>query len=112
MREMVFRNLTSGDHRKRIVATSEVSDKGGVHSHIRRRFICIVKDVKDTSLRPQPAVHVLKERDTRRQVERFTCRVKNSVYATYKGRLYLVSFVHSLKITLSAIHEGVAQYND
>ncbi len=112
MREMVFRNLTSGDHRKRVVATSEIADKEGVRSSIRRHFIYIVKEVEDMNSRPQPAVHVLKEHNNRKQLERFFCKIKGSVFAQHNGKLYLIIFAHSLSITLTAIEQGSMQYNE
>jgi hypothetical protein len=112
MREMVFRNLTSDDRRKRIIATSEVADREGVRSFIRRHFICMVKEVKDTNERPQPSVYVLKEHNSRKQKEKFFCRIKGSVYAQHKGKLYLIIFAHSLNITLTAIPQGLMQCNE
>ncbi|MFA4984871.1 MAG: hypothetical protein WC559_06195 [Candidatus Omnitrophota bacterium] len=110
MREMVLRNLKSGS--RRIIATSETGDRGGVHSSIRRHFIYIVKEVADADKQPEPSVHILKEHDSRRQMERFCCRVKSSIYAKYRGKIYLVLFMHSLAITLTAVSEGLAQCNE
>ncbi|MFA5115355.1 MAG: hypothetical protein WC469_04755 [Candidatus Omnitrophota bacterium] len=109
MREMVFRNLKSGG--RRIIATTETGEREGVHSSIRRHFIYIVKEVADTYRQPEPSVHILKEHNSRRQIERFCCRLKNSVYAKYNGKLYLILFMHSLSITLTAATEGLAQCN-
>jgi len=112
MREMVFRNLTSGDRRKRIIATSEVADKEGVRSFIRRHFVCMVREVQDTNERPAPSIYVLKEHNSRKQLEKFFCRIKGSVYAQHQGKLYLIIFAHSLSITLTAIPQGLVQYNE
>ena len=112
MRKMVFRNLTSDNRRKKIIATSEVADKEGVRSHIRRHFICMVREVQDTNSRPAPSVYVLKEHNSRKQLEKFFCRIKGSVYAQHQGKLYLIIFAHSLSITLTAIPQGLVQYNE
>lgn len=105
MREMVLRNLKSGS--RRIIATSEVAEKEGVRSSIRRHFIYLVREVVDTGEEPQPSVHILKEHNNRRQMERFCCKIKSSVYAKYNGKLYLILFMHSLSITLTAVPKGV-----
>ena len=112
MREMVFKNLTSDDRRRKIIATSETAEKEGVRSLIRRHFIYMVKEVKDTNERPEPAVYLVKEHNTQKQIERFFCKIKNNVYAKHQGKLYLVTFVHSLSITLEAVAQDLVQYNE
>lgn len=104
MRDMVFKNLTSHSNKRRIITSSETADNQGVHSIIKRHFIYMAKEVhKDTQPRPpMPCIYVLKERNTKEQSERFYCRMKGSVYAKSDERLFLISFVHSLKITMIA----------
>jgi len=112
MRELVFKNLTSDDRRKKIIATSEVADREGVRSFIRRHFIYMVREVRDTNERIQPSVQILKEHNSRKQLERFFCRIKSGVYATHKGKLYLIVFVHSLNITLTAVSSDLIKYSE
>lgn len=104
MRDLIYKNLISEDRKRKIVATSEITDKEGVHSVIRRHFICIVKEIKDNNMQgPVPYVYVLKKRDTREQKEEFFCRIKGSMFAVNCGRLFLIQYMHSLKIDLSAV---------
>jgi hypothetical protein len=104
MRDLLFKNLTSEDKRRRIIASSEITDKEGVHTAIHRHFICIIKEVKDNKCgQPLPSISVLKERNTKEQREKFLCRIKSSVYAVNNGRLFLILFMHSLKINLTAV---------
>lgn len=104
MRDVLFKNLTSNDKKRRIIASSEIVDKEGIRSIIRRHFVCIVKEIKDNQLhRPLPCVYVLREHNNREQKERFFCKIKGSVYAVNKGRLFLILFMHSLKINLISI---------
>lgn len=114
MRDMVFKNLTSFPKKRRIIASSETADNQGVRSIIRRHFIYMAKEVhKDNRPKPpMPCVHVLKERNTKEQKERFYCRMKGSVYATTNGRLFLISFVHTLKITMVAIPHSCMGLNN
>jgi len=104
MRDLLFKNLTSNDHRRRIIASSEVVDKQGVRSIIRRHFICMIREVKDeTNLeKPSPYLYILKEHNDREQKEKFFCKIKGSVYAMNKGKMLLIVFMHSLKIDLVA----------
>lgn len=104
MRDLLFKNLTSNDRRRKILASTEIADKQGVRSTIHRHFVYIVKEIKDTKVeRPQPYLYVLKEHNTREQKEKFFCRIKGSIYAVNKGRLFLIVFMHSLKICLAFI---------
>ena len=111
MRDLLFKNLVSSDRRKRIISSSEVMDKSGIHNIIRRHFICMVKEVKNENdaNQPSPHLYVLKERKTNELKQRFFCRMKGSVYALNHGKLYLVSFLHSLRIELSALPTTLAQ---
>lgn len=110
MRDLLFKNLTSDDRRRKIIASSEIVEKQGVRSIIRRHFICMVKEIEAGSRieKPLPHVYILKEHNTREQKERFFCKIKGSLCAVNKGKLFLVIFMHSLKIDLLNIPQQVA----
>jgi hypothetical protein len=109
MRNLVFKNLTSDDRRKRIITSCEVADKRGVHSVIQRHFVCMVKEVKDyETQKPSPYLFVLKERNTKDQKEKFFCKIKGSVCAVSGGKIFLVLYMHTLRIDLTTSSTGVA----
>lgn len=102
MRDMLFKSLISEDKKRRILASSEIMDKQGVRSIIHRHFVCIAKEINDKELsKPKPYLYVLKEHNTKEQREKFFCRIKGSLYLVHKGRLFLIVFMHSLKISLA-----------
>lgn len=104
MRDLLFKNLTSTDRKRRIIASSETAEKEGVRSIIHRHFICITKEIAGGPVKkPVRQVHILRKRDTRELTERFFCRVKGSVCVKINQQLFEVLFMHSLKITLSAL---------
>jgi hypothetical protein len=104
MRDLLFKNLISTDKKRRIIASSEIIDREGVRSIIRRHFICMVREINDSKIhRPLPYLYVLKEHNTKEQKEKFFCRMKGSVLVVINGRLFLILFVHSLKINLVAL---------
>ncbi len=106
MRDLLYKNLTSRDKRRKVIACSEISDKQGVRSIIRRHFIYMVKEVSGASpQKPEPYLYVLKVRDTKTQTEKFLCRIKGSVFVVHNGKLFLIIFQHSLKITLRSVPE-------
>jgi len=103
MRDLLFKNLTSADKKRRVIASSEIMHRDGVRNVIRRHFICIVREINQPAQeRLLPCLSVLKEKNTKARRERFFCKVKNSVYAVYKGKLFLITFMHTLNITLTA----------
>ena len=110
MRDLLFKNLTSEDRRRKIIASSEIVNREGVRSVINRHFICMVREIEDSNIeRPQPYVHVVKEHNSREQTEKFFCKIKGSVCAVNNGRLFLILFMHSLKISLINTEEGLVR---
>jgi hypothetical protein len=107
MRDLLFKNLTSQDHRRRIITSAETSEKEGVRSIIRRHFICSVKEVTNITekTRALPYVYVLKKRNTHSQSERFFCKIKSNLLAVHEGRLFLINFMHTLNIMLQAVEK-------
>lgn len=113
MRDLLFKNLTSNDKRRRIISSSEIVDKQGVRSIIHRHFVYIVKEIKNNQIyRPLPYLYVLKEHNNKEQKEKFFCRIKGSVCAVNNGRLFLILFMHSLKINLKAIPQDLVKYSE
>lgn len=103
MRDLLYKNLTFPTRGRKIIASSEVADKEGVHSVVRRHFAYIVKPVKSTDVfKPRPYLYVLKERNTKQKREHFFCKVKGSILAVNNGNCYQILFVHTLSINLSA----------
>ncbi len=106
MRDLLFKNLTSETKKRRILASSETIDRQGIRSIIHRHFICLIKEIKDKQFsKPEPYLYVLKEHNNRERLEKFFYRVKGSIYAVHKGQLFLVLFMHSLKISLTPAPE-------
>jgi len=111
MRDLLFKNLTSLPKKRRIIASSEVVHKQGTRSIIHRHFVCILKEVKSNEMnRPRPYLYVLKEHNKKEQKEKFFCRIKGSVYALINKKLFLVLFMHSLKINLEAVPQDLVDY--
>lgn len=113
MRNLLFKNLTSEDKKRKIIVSSEIVDKAGVRSIIRRHFVCMVREIKDNKMqRPLPYLYVLREHNNKEQKEKFFCRMKGSIYAVSNGRLFLILFMHSLKIKLVAIPQDLVKYGE
>ena len=108
MRDLLFKNLTSNDRKRKVIASSEITDKEGVRSIIRRHFVYMVKEVKNEKIeKPAPYLYVLKEHNSKEQKERFFCKIKGSICAINQGRLFLIVFMHSLRIDLLSAPQSV-----
>jgi hypothetical protein len=108
MRDLLFKNMTSTDRRRRVVACSEIVDKEGIRSIVRRHFVCLVREAFNGKVaKPAPFLHIVRERNSIEHREQFFCRLKGSVLAVSNERLYLITFVHSLKISMIAIPQGM-----
>lgn len=105
MRDLLFKNLTSLDKKRKVILSSEILDRKGVRRVIRRHFICIIKELQNNCeiKTPLPCLYVLKEHNQKAQREKFFCRIKGSLYVINNGKPALILFMHSLKITLIAL---------
>lgn len=113
MRDLVYKNLTSQTKGRKIIASSEIVDKEGVRSIIHRHFVCIFKEMKEQEVGAQvPSLSVIRERDTREQRERFSCKIKGSVCAEHNGRVYLIHYLHSLNINLINAEDNLLKEED
>lgn len=111
MRDLLFKNLISEDKKRRMISSSEIVDKSGVRTIVRRHFIYFAKEIQDNqTTKPSPCLFVLKEHNTKEKKEKFYCRMKGSIYTVSGGHLFLVQFMHSLKITILAISKEAMEY--
>ncbi len=112
MRDLIFKNITSDDKKRKILVSSEVIDNQGIRSIIHRHFVCVIKEVQDKQIsKPSPYLYLLKEHNNREQKEKFFCRIKGSIFAIHKGRVFLILFMHSLKISLMPVPKDLVKYN-
>jgi len=103
MRDLLYKNLTFPNQGRKIIASSEVADKEGVHSVVRRHFTYRVKPINSVDeVKMQPYLYVLKERNTLKKREHFFCKVKGSILAVNQGRLLQIMFIHTLNVVLTA----------
>jgi len=104
MRDLVYKNITSNDRTRRIIASLEDYSRQGLHTTVVRHFICIVRRIKDAAnyANENPQIYVFKYLNNKSQEEKFFCRVRGSVCITQGGNLFLINFCHSVKIKVEA----------
>ncbi len=108
MRDLVFKNLTSSDKKKKIIVSSELIEYEGIRTSICRHFLCKAYVVEGQSIAlPCPSLYIIKKKNTAGKSEAFYCRIKGKMYLANEDKLFLINFIHSLKIHLRAITQGM-----
>ncbi len=111
MRDLLFKNLTSLDRKKKVLACAEIIDNAGIRTIVRRHFIYVAKEIsKQQVAKESPYLMVIKIKDSKRKIERFFCKMKGSLVASYNSRLYHIKFMHTLNISLFALPNGAMKY--
>lgn len=104
MRDLLYKNLTSLEKKRRIIVSSEIVDKAGVRNIIHRHFIYIIREIDSAyNEKEKPSLYVLRETNTKNKMEKFFCRMKGNILITRNKKIYIIYFMHSLKIQL--IHQ-------
>lgn len=119
MREVIFKNLTSENGRKKDTCLKEVFEKDGVLARAERRYFYFVKNVSclknDEELhqwiKEQNTVHpdrkrnfhILKEHNNESGVDKLICKVLGTFYAVSNNKVYTIVFLHAFKISFSKV---------
>ncbi len=122
MREMLYKNLTDLDNRKRDFCIREVVEKDGITARIEKRsiyfvreIICIndssgvecLKDMRETNdAWKKRHFHVLRKRNSDTGEDKLICKAASTLYVVIGRYAFCVAFVHSLKIDLSVLATG------
>ena len=115
MREVVFKNLTSVQSRKKDTLLREVFERDGVVARTERRSFYFIKDVmhlaSDEELQrwvtsqekeAEPVkrhFHILKEHNDTHGADKFMCKILGVFYAVVDRDIYTIAFLHSFKIS-------------
>jgi len=117
MREILFKNLTGSNHRKRDLTIKEIVTRNGMSATVERRCVYFVRNivkVKDSSdlksleelkigdeiARKKPEFHILRKYDEATGDDKLICKVSGKFYVISDNKVYCIAFVHSFKIRL------------
>jgi len=101
MRELLFKNMTSLEKKRKTLSIQEVKQHNGLLTRINRKYIYILKSIKDTrEAEATPQFYIFKECNSKKQNEKFLFKVKGSFHVINNQRTFLVYFCHSLRIAL------------
>lgn len=119
MRELVFKNLTSEDKKRRDLFISETIEKNGIKTITQRHSVYIIGNFARINSSEELAewekanvktpkrrhIFIVKARDTKQKKDSFLCDVIGEFYTVVKDRIYPVAFKHSFEIDFVAIKE-------
>jgi len=118
MREILFRNMTSEDFKKRYLKIIENLSKNGLSTHTERRCFYYVKsaidikcvndldrleELKDGQQNNRKRnFHIMRIKDIHTGFEKLICKVCGNIYVIIGNRMYCIGFMHSFKIDFEA----------
>lgn len=114
MREVLFKNLTSVNSRKKDIILKEVFEKDGVVAKTERRCFYFIKDIthldenggmqkwldskSNMGLLNKRNFHILKEHKDAISEDKIICKIIGTFYAVIDKDVYTIAFMHSFKI--------------
>lgn len=102
MRDLVFKNLTSQDKKKRVLWASETIHEDGILTKIHKYLIYIIKEAENNETQNfnKPEIFVTKSRNSNEMTEKFQIKMKGRVLCVTNEKRFCVTFCHTLKIDL------------
>jgi len=101
MREILYKKMTSGKDKRKLMSIIERSEDKECKTYIRKNFIYIVSAADKVEEVPDPEIFINKCRDSKTQIEKFSFKVKGVFYITKDERIAKVRFCHNLHIDLT-----------
>ena len=117
MREVVYKNLTSSNSRKKDIFLREIFEKDGVVARTERRCFYYIKDIihledpndlqKWLNAQKKPETltkrqfYVYKEHSDSLGEDRLLCKILGTFYAVVDQCVYTVVFLHSFRVRFS-----------
>jgi hypothetical protein len=111
MREFLFKNITSGDKKRKDLFVSETVERNGIKTITKRHSIYIIDNLnkfnnieelsewkKNIDLNNKKHVFVVKRHDTKEKKDTFICDVVGKFYAVTDCSVYTITFKHSFEV--------------
>lgn len=128
MREIVFKNSTTHNHRRRDLWIHETTDENGLHAEVQKRCIFLVKNyyrlpnpvavekwIHRHTETPQCRLRNLtvnREENTKTGAKHFFFKAIGSFYAVMGMEVFLIRFVQTYEVNLagSTVNEGGGEW--
>jgi len=117
MREILYKNLTGSDNKKRDLCIREVVTRDGFMTMLERRCMYFVREklyiedpanldeltaIKDSNnVWKKKHFHILRKHNSETGEDGLVCKVAGTFYAIIGHYIFCIAFVHSFKIDLA-----------
>lgn len=104
MRDLLFKNLTYKNRSRKILLAKEIINEDGILTRIQKHLIYEIRELKEDSPADKELkneMFILKEKNTKLRTESFFIKMKSGMYTNCNDRLFVINFLHSLRIDLS-----------
>ncbi|NQV04596.1 MAG: hypothetical protein HQ532_03765 [Candidatus Omnitrophica bacterium] len=111
MREMVYKNLTSGNKKRKDLFISEITEKNGIKTVTQRHSIYVINSHNKFGNPAELAqwkdkvpmiarrhIFFFKKHDTKEKKDSFVCDIVGKFYAVIKNEVYSIGFKHSFEV--------------
>lgn len=115
MREVLFKNLTTANPRKKDIVLKEAFEKDGVSAKTERRCFYFIKNITqleaDNDLQSwldsqgnmgminKRHFHIMKEHNDKIGKDKVICKIGGTFYAVVNKCIYTIAFLHSFKVS-------------
>ena len=101
MKQVLHKSRVAFGNRVKITKIAERSQDKDCDTSVRKTFVYVLSQVADeTQKLPEPQIKIRKSFDTRTKDEKFSFRIKGSIYVNHNRRLIRVDYCHTLRIHL------------
>jgi hypothetical protein len=117
MREVVYRNLTSINSRKKDIFLQEVFEKDGVTAKTERRCLYFIKDIihldtpadlqkwiakqSESGAMNKRQFYIFKQHSDSPGEDKLICKILGNFYAIVNNSIYVIVFLQSFKVRFS-----------
>lgn len=117
MREVIYKNLTSLNSRKKDIFLQEVFEKDGVTAKTERRCLYFIKDIihldapddvqkwmakqGELGMMNKRQFYIFKRHNDSPGEDRLICKILGNFYAIIDNSVYIIAFLQSFKIRFS-----------
>ena len=114
MREVLFKDLTSINARKKDIFMKEVFERDGITAKTQRRCFYLIKDIRQLEGEKdlqnwldsnngshdeyKRQFHIMKEHNDAHSEDKIICKILGTFYAVINKTVYTIGFLHSFKV--------------
>lgn len=109
LKEIVFKNASSCDRKRRIFCTSIINKKENILTRTERKYVYIIKKLNrlESTIVMPAQIYIRNEQNSFSSSRKYTYLIKGSLLAGNREEVFLVKFAHSLHIEINPVRDVV-----